>query len=236
MKKLWIGTNWKMNKTLAEGLSYTSKLLELSKDIDQRIQLFIIPPYTSLWPIKEKLAGTRIMLGAQNAHWEKEGPYTGEVSPEMLKEIGLDLIELGHSERRLYYKENDYDLSKKIRAVLDYDMKPLLCVGENIDQKNNGIADEIISMQLKICLHEVKEYEAGKLLIAYEPVWAIGEKGVPADVKDVVAIHAVIRKVLVDKFGEDGQEIPILYGGSVNEVNSLQYLRLDNVDGLFIGR
>lgn len=236
MEKLWIGTNWKMHKTLSEGLSYTEQLIEMSKDIDQRVELFIIPPYTSLWPIKNLVNGTRIQLGSQNSHWEKQGPYTGEISPEMLKEIGLDIIELGHSERRQYYNETDLDISKKIRTVLDFDMRPLVCIGENLSQKNRGIAEEVIAMQLKVCLFNVNTTEIGKLLIAYEPVWAIGELGIPATTEDVSKIHSVIRRVLVEKFGNQGKQIPILYGGSVNEKNSMEYLKLQDVNGLFIGR
>jgi L-erythrulose 1-phosphate isomerase len=236
VKKIWLGTNWKMHKTLKEGISYTKQLIEIASGINEGIELFIIPPYTSLWPIKNTLEGTRIKLGAQNSHWERQGAYTGEISPEMLAEIGLDIVELGHSERRQYYNENDIDINKKAHAVINYRMRPLICVGENIQQKDYGIAVQTIESQLKVCLFNIAPEDAGKVLIAYEPVWAIGEKGFPADPGHVGIIHDTIRKVIVDKYGKIGQEIPILYGGSVNETNSMEFLKLINVNGLFIGR
>jgi triosephosphate isomerase len=236
MKKIWLGTNWKMHKTLAEGIDYSKQLIEATKNINENIQFFIIPPYTSLWPIKDVLKGSRIMLGAQNAHWERQGPYTGEISPEMLAEIGLDIAELGHSERRQYYNENDVDINKKAHSAIKYDMKPLICVGENLQQKSYGIAVETIAAQVKVCTFDISSEDAEKMLIAYEPVWAIGEKGIPADPEHVALIHNTIRKVLVEKYQKIGENIPILYGGSVNENNSMGYLKLQNVDGLFIGR
>ncbi len=236
MKKLWLGTNWKMHKTLAEGIDYSKQLIEVTKNISKNVQFFIIPPYTSLWPIKDVVKGTRIMLGAQNSHWERQGPYTGEISPEMLAEIGLDIAELGHSERRQYYNENDIDINKKAHSAVKYGMKPLICVGENLQQKSYGIAVETIAAQVKVCTFAISSEDAEKMLIAYEPVWAIGEKGIPADADHVALIHNTIRKVLVEKYQKTGENIPILYGGSVNENNSMGYLKLPDVDGLFIGR
>ncbi len=236
MDTIYLGTNWKMHKTLNEGIRYTNELLEATKSVNKKIQFFIIPPYTSLWPIKDALKGSRIMLGAQNSHWERQGPYTGEISPEMLAEIGIDIIELGHSERRQYYNENDYDINKKAHSAIKYGIKPLICVGENLQQKNFGIAVQTIEAQVKVCMFNMEKEDAAKAFIAYEPVWAIGEKGIPADPEHVALIHKTIRTVLVEKYNETGKNIPILYGGSVNENNSMGYLKLPDVDGLFIGR
>lgn len=237
-ERVWIGTNWKMHKSLAEGLGYTAELLQWSREnrLDPIVELFIIPPYTSLWPIKEVLRGGRVMLGAQNMHWADEGAYTGEISPAMLAEIGLDLVELGHSERRQYYNENDWDINKKVHAALKYRMRPLVCIGENIRQKEAGVTLETIFSQLKIGLHAVSAASAERLLIAYEPVWSIGAAGVPAEPEAVAQVHRRIREFLAERFGDAGYRIPVLYGGSVNPENAMSYLRYEDVTGLFIGR
>jgi L-erythrulose 1-phosphate isomerase len=236
MNKIWVGTNWKMTKTIAEGISYTKELKQVANKLTSNIELFIIPSFTALIDIKKEVAETSIKLGSQNMHWEDTGAYTGEISPRMLKEIGLDLVELGHSERRTYYNENDSDINKKVTAALKYGMKPLVCIGENIEQKNNFISLEILAAQLKVCLKGLSEEDAKQVLIAYEPVWAIGEKGIPADPSYVGEVHTFLRHTLVEMFPESGNEIPLLYGGSVNLDNFLAYMNQQNVNGLFVGR
>lgn len=235
MDKVYIGTNWKMHKTIAQGREYCRRLKELACNRDERMQLFIIPPYTSLTSLREELDST-ILLGAQNMHWEDEGPFTGEISPAMLQEIGVDLVELGHSERRQYYNENDYDLNKKVLAAMEKEMIPLLCIGEKIEDKELGVSEESLSIQLKIGLKNVSTSQAKKLLIAYEPVWSIGAGGTEAPADYVHQMHNHIRKILLELFGDDGKEIPILFGGSVNIGNAIGYLSGENVNGLFIGR
>jgi len=236
MNKIWIGTNWKMTKTIAEGAAFTKELIRISETISSDIEVFIIPSHTALVPIKELTAGSRIRLGAQSMHWADEGAYTGEISPRMLAEIGLDMIELGHSERRQYFNENDEDIHKKVIAALKYQMKPLVCIGESLVQKNNRISKEVLSAQLKICLKGLTKHQAGQVLVAYEPIWAIGEQGIPAEAAYVGEIHEFLRSVLEALFDDAGGEIPILYGGSVNEDNYLDYIDLEHVNGLFIGR
>jgi L-erythrulose 1-phosphate isomerase len=236
MKKVYIGTNWKMTKTLTEGLSYTQNLLEASKDLNENIQLFIIPSYTLLAPIKSLITDSRIHLGAQNMHWEERGAYTGEISPLMLSDIGIDMVELGHSERREYYNENDEDINKKVLTALRHRMNPLVCIGENLYQKENNLSVETLSAQLKVCLKDLEEEDLSNVLVAYEPVWAIGEKGMPAEAEYVAYIHSEIRRILTDLFGKKGNNIPILFGGSVNTTNFMGYLKSKDVDGLFIGR
>ena len=236
MNKVWVGSNWKMTKSWSEGLAYVRELRAVSEKIDSIIEIFIIPSFTSLIPIKEAIRGSRILLGAQNMHWEKQGAYTGEISPSMLSEIGVDLVELGHSERRQYYNETDADIRKKVRAALAEGIRPLVCVGENLEQKGFGDSHEVVAIQLKTALGGLPRKEAERLLVAYEPVWSIGENGVPADPRYVGDMHAGIRKVLADLFGDSASLVPILYGGSVNRSNSLDYLRLPDVNGLFIGR
>ncbi|MEH7416643.1 triose-phosphate isomerase [Neobacillus drentensis] len=235
MKKIFIGTNWKMHKTIKEGQEYCRELNRIARDKDERMQLFIIPPYTSLTTLRDELDSS-ILLGAQNMHWEDEGPFTGEISPSMLKEIGVDLVELGHSERRQYYNENDIDLNKKVHAALGKEMIPLLCIGEKLEDKEMSISEESLSIQLKICLKNISSSQAKNVLIAYEPVWAIGAGGTEAPADYVHKMHDHIRKVLVELFGDIGQDIKILFGGSVNRGNAIDYLKGSNVNGLFIGR
>ncbi|QHZ48463.1 triose-phosphate isomerase [Bacillus sp. NSP9.1] len=236
MNKIWIGTNWKMTKTTEEGLSYTKDLKEFSKSISESIELFIIPSYTSLWPLHEETEDSPLLLGAQNMHWEESGAFTGEISPRMLREIGIDIVELGHSERRQYFNEDDEMINKKVVAALKFGMKPLICIGEDIEQKNQHRSREVLADQLSVCLQGLSRQAVRNILIAYEPVWAIGEKGVPADADYVEDIHEFLRGILENMFGETGKEIPLLFGGSVNKDNFLQYMNIGNVNGLFIGR
>ncbi|MEH7386761.1 triose-phosphate isomerase [Bacillus sp. JJ1521] len=236
MSKIWIGTNWKMTKTIVEGVSYTKQLKQIANELTSSIELFIIPSHTALVDIKKEVSDSRIKLGAQNMHWEDTGAYTGEISPKMLDEIGLDLVELGHSERRQYFNENDADINKKVYAALKYGIKPLVCIGENIEQKNNSISREVLAAQLKVCLKGLSEVQAKQVLVAYEPVWAIGENGIPADAGYVGEMHAFLRDTLVEMFPECGPDIPLLYGGSVNLENFLKYIDHKDVNGLFVGR
>ncbi|MBM7623371.1 triosephosphate isomerase [Sporohalobacter salinus] len=170
-------------------------------------------------------------------HWKREGAYTGEISPLMLDEIGVDIVELGHSERRQYYNENNIDINKKAKTALDFNFTPLICVGENYEAKKYGISEEMIRKQLKIIFNNIKREEAKKLLIAYEPVWAIGEKGEPAKPEYAEKIHILIRSYLEEKYDNmTSKNIPLIYGGSVNNENALKFLTRTNIDGLFIGR
>lgn len=236
MKRILLGTNWKMYKTVEETEAYIKELKYLADDYKQ-FQFFVIPPYTDLWHIKNQLENTSILYGAQNMHWEDEGPFTGEISPKMLKEIGINIAEIGHSERRQYYNENDYSVNNKVLAALKYDFIPLICVGENLLQKNYGVAEDVISCQLKIALNGVIKEDAVKIWIAYEPIWAIGTSGIPAEPSYASKIQTKMRMVLTELYGKEyANKIQILYGGSVNEENALSLIKQPNVDGLFIGR
>lgn len=236
MTKIWIGTNWKMTKTIAEGLAYTEELIRLSQSLTSKIELFIIPSHTALVPIQELTVNSRVHLGAQNMHWEESGAYTGEISPRMLEEVGIELVELGHSERRQYFNETDQTVNKKVLAALNFGFRPLICIGENLEQKNDGISQETLAAQLKVSLKNVTEEQLGTLMIAYEPVWAIGENGIPADADYVSEIHTYLREVLNDMYGSVSASVPLLFGGSVNKENFIEYINLPDVNGLFIGR
>jgi triosephosphate isomerase len=237
MKKFLLGTNWKMNKTLAQGLAYSEALMAIIGKYAQ-FEFFIIPPYTHLWKMKEALVAQKspLKLGAQNMHEQDFGQFTGEISPLMLAEIGVDIIELGHSERRQYFNETDEAVNKKALAALKHGFTPLICIGEQQADKDYGVSKEMLAKQLKIALTDVPADAIGQFWIAYEPVWAIGIGGTPAATPYVEEIHDFLRRVLIDRYGPSGQAVPLLFGGSVNINNASDYARLDNVDGLFIGR
>jgi len=237
MKKLLLGTNWKMNKTLAEGMDYTHALMRVIKKYPQ-FDFFIIPPYTHLWKIRELIISENasLKLGAQNMHYEDAGQFTGEISPVMLKEIGVNIVELGHSERREYFNETDKTVNLKTLAALRHSFTPLICIGEKLEDKTYGVSKEMLAKQLKIALKNVPSGAIGKFWVAYEPVWAIGVNGIPAKASYVEEIHNFLRSVLIELYGNAGKNIPLLYGGSVNIDNAKDYVHFENLDGLFIGR
>jgi L-erythrulose 1-phosphate isomerase len=233
---LLLGTNWKMHKTIQESLEYVREVLPLVDAIPAGcVQLFVIPPYTAVGPVKQA-AGPRMWVGAQNMHWAAEGAYTGEISPTMLKELGADLIELGHSERRRYFSETDADVNRKVLAALEFGIRPLVCVGETSEERDAGVGPEAVIRQAGIALHGVGAADVSRLIVAYEPYWSIGTAGVPAGPDYVRAVCSRLREALVRFFGEEAAAIPVLYGGSVNLENASEMLTCGGVDGLFVGR
>lgn len=233
---LYLGSGWKMNMTAAETRVYLRELRRYADVLAGRHYLFVVPPFTSLWAAKEELAGSPIHLGAQNMHWEKEGSFTGEISPGMMAEIGIDLVELGHSERRRFFGETDETINRKVLAALPFGWRVLLCVGETAWDKECGLADEALTMQLRRAFRGVTQEQAGWIMIAYEPVWAIGEQGTPATPQYISSRHCHIKRVLRDLWRRAGDGVPILYGGSVNKTNAAEIIVQPQVDGLFIGR
>lgn len=237
-KRIYLGTNTKMYKTIADTRAYLSTLKELTADIpEEQAELFVIPSFTSLAAAREILQGSRIRLGAQNMCWEDQGQFTGEISPLMLKELAVDLVEIGHSERRHVFGETDEEERKKVTAAVRHGFQALLCVGETLEQKEYGISDEVLRIQLKVGLGDMRAEDGGKLMVAYEPVWAIGVHGIPAGEDYVNERHRVMKQTLAELLGEEAaREIPVLYGGSVNPGNAVPLIRQPYVDGLFIGR
>lgn len=234
-RKLYMGTNLKMYKTGKETLDYLKELSQLTMNIDRdRLELFVIPSFTALQGAQK--AGIFIAIGAQNMCWEEEGAFTGEISPRMLQDLGVTIVEIGHSERRHIFGENDQMINWKVLTALRYGFTALLCIGETMEQKSYGVADEVLCMQLKIGLHQVRPDELRNVRIAYEPVWAIGENGVPATADYVQARHRTIRQTMQALFGEPAKEVPLLYGGSVHPENARALLSLEETDGLFVGR
>lgn len=237
MKKLYFGTNLKMYKNIKDTTEYLGKLQELTADLDrEEITMFVIPSYTSLDQASKTTDQNLIKLGAQNMCWEEQGQFTGEISPLMLQELNLQIIELGHSERRHVFGETNQMMKDKVRAALDHGFTALLCIGETAEDKEFNVSDEVLRMQIKMGLHGVTVEETKNVWVAYEPVWAIGVNGLPAEPSYAEAKHAVIKATLVELFGEAGKEIPVLYGGSVNPGNSNELIVQPSIDGLFVGR
>lgn len=230
----WVGTSWKMNKTLAEAIDFAGTLAGFIPGFDERIQPFVIPPFTAVREVKQALAWTRIKVGAQNMHWADAGAWTGEISPVMLGDCGLDLVELGHSERREHFGETDHSVGLKAAAAVRHGLVPLICVGETLAEREGGRADAVLTSQVEGALQFLKnEVKAAKILFAYEPVWAIGDKGIPASSDYADRQQALIKKVA----GRLLPSVPpVLYGGSVNPGNAAELIGQPNVDGLFIGR
>ncbi|MDO5438445.1 MAG: triose-phosphate isomerase [Erysipelotrichaceae bacterium] len=234
-KKLYFGSNLKMYKNTADTVAYLKALEEKTKDIPN-IQMFIIPSYTTLERASEAVDHNNILIGAQNMCWEDQGQFTGEISPLMLKELGLDLVMIGHSERRHVFGETDVEENKKVLASLKHGFKTLLCIGETAEEKNFGISAEVLRTQLKVGLHGVEEKDLDKVWVAYEPVWSIGVNGTPAKADYAEEMHKEIKKCLNELFGKASKNIPVLYGGSVNPTNADELIVQKHIDGLFTGR
>lgn len=228
----WVGTSWKMNKMLAEATAFAEAVKAAAPD--PRIQRFVIPPFTMIREVKQVLGETSVKIGAQNMHWEDAGAWTGEISPPMLKDCGMDMVELGHSERREFFAETDWTVGLKVEAAVRHGLIPLICVGETDADKKSGRASEVLARETRCALVKLSEEQRrADILFAYEPVWAIGEKGVAAGPDYADARQAEIVDVAADVLG---RRPPCLYGGSVNAQNCAELIAMPHVDGLFIGR
>lgn len=234
-KPFYFGSNFKMHKTLAEVKTFVQLLKDTYGD-QPDLQLFIIPPFTSLGGLQGVTRPQNLWIGAQNMHWASSGAYTGEISAPMLSDLGVDLVMLGHAERRHKFGETDSEIQKKVQSAVEHHLRVLLCVGETARQRQAGATDEVLAMQLKIALLDFPDEIADQLMVAYEPVWAIGSGGQEAQPSDIAPSVDHIRHTLEARFGENARQIPILYGGSVNESNCGKYVRETDVNGLFVGR
>ncbi len=236
-KKVFIGSNLKMYKTNQQNRAFVSQLLELTKDLTgSNLILFILPSYTALADICRLVDHSSILIGAQNMHWEDNGAYTGEISPLMLKELGIDLVMLGHAERRSIFGETDRMVNQRVKASLSNGFRTLLCVGDTAEDMFFGVSEERLRLQIKIALHGVESSFLEQLWVAYEPVWAIGAGGKPADPEFASRMQHSIRNTLNEVFPDHPNSIPILYGGSVNFENCSALISQPEIDGLFIGR
>ncbi|MGN0478971.1 MAG: triose-phosphate isomerase [Hominenteromicrobium sp.] len=233
VRKAVIAGNWKMNKTPAEATELLTAIAPLVKDADCDVVACV--PYVDIAAAIEAAKGTNIKIGAENCHWAKSGAFTGEISAEMLKACGVEYVITGHSERRTYFGDTDVTVQKRTRAALDAGLTVIVCVGEYLEQREQGITAELVTMQTKIALGGVTEEELKRIIIAYEPVWAIGT-GKTATAEQANEVCAVIRDVVKSLYGEAAAEgITIQYGGSMNAGNAAELLAQPDVDGGLIG-
>lgn len=230
--RAWIGTSWKMNKTLGEAMAFAVGLKAVAPP--EGVNRFVIPPFTALREVKSALSDTDVLVGGQNMHWDDAGAWTGEISPVMLTDCGADIVELGHSERRDHFGETDATVGRKTEAAVRYGLIPLICIGESGADKGAGRAEAVLAAQVRGALARLDgAQKAAPILLAYEPVWAIGSGGAPATPDYADARQAEIVAVAEDVLG---RRIPCLYGGSVNAGNCTDLIQCPNIDGLFIGR
>jgi len=231
---VWIGTSWKMNKTIPEARDYIDELLATPPP--PGVQLFVLPAHTALAAVRDKLPpASPILLGAQDAHWAAEGAWTGAVSMRMVKDAGATIVEIGHSERRSYFGETDEVVAWKARAAVDHGLVPLICVGEPLAVREAGDAARFVVAQARAATALLRPEEIGTALVAYEPVWAIGAGGRPATPQEVAQPLAALAGVLADITGGTGCRA-LLYGGGVDVANAAGLLAAPHVQGLFVGR
>lgn len=232
-RKAIIAGNWKMNKTATEAAELIDALIPAVKDAG--CEVVICVPFTDLVTAVAKTKGTNIHVGAENVHFEKSGAFTGEISADMLVDLGVEYVVIGHSERRQYFAETNETVNKRARAALAAGLKPIICVGESLTQREQGVTEELVRMQTKIALQGVDAEAMKNIIIAYEPVWAIGT-GKTATSDQAQEVCAAIRKVLAELYGEAvAKATTVQYGGSMNAGNADELLSKPDVDGGLIG-
>lgn len=235
MRKKVIAGNWKMNNDLNGSRDLIVKLLEGLKKEKYRCDVIICPPFTSLAQAGDLLKGSSVMLGAQNMHEEESGAFTGEVSASMIKSTGSRYVILGHSERRTIFKESDQLINKKLKAALKSGLKPIFCIGETLDEREKNITNDVLKRQITVGLEGIPESDMKNIIIAYEPVWAIGtgKTATPAQAEDA---HNFIRNLVKEKYSKNAaDDVIIQYGGSVKPDNSGILLSQPDIDGALVG-
>ncbi|MEO2066580.1 MAG: triose-phosphate isomerase [Desulfurobacteriaceae bacterium] len=232
MRRLLIAGNWKMNKTVPEAIELVRGLKERLKGVEDR-DVLICPPFTALYPVSKELEDSQILLGGQNMFYEEKGAFTGEISPLMLKDVGCSFVILGHSERRHIFGEDDKLINKKVISAVKHGLIPILCVGERIEEREEGRTEEVIEKQVREGLKGLSPED--EFVIAYEPVWAIGT-GKTATPEMAQEVHSFIREILKELFGEEkAGRVRILYGGSVKPENAKGLLEMPDIDGALVG-
>ena len=229
----WIGTGWKMNKLRADAVGFANTLKASAIANTAPAQTFVLPPFPYIAEVTDILKDPRVKVGAQNMHWEEQGAWTGEISAPMVKDCGATMVELGHSERRTFFNETDETVARKVKAALEHGLLALVCIGDTKTEYDAGRTAEVLEKQTRAALSRVGKSATGKVIFAYEPVWSIGEGGVPADPDFANEQHKRIKAVTA---AETGVALPVLYGGSVNQQNCCALARQSHIDGLFIGR
>jgi triosephosphate isomerase len=233
MRKTLIAGNWKMNNNVKDSLELVSSLI--NAQLPDEVDVLICPPFTALYPINEILTYSEIKLGAQNMHFEVSGAYTGEVSPLMLKDVGVSYVIIGHSERRQYFNESDELVNEKIKSALSHDIKPILCVGESLIQRESNQEKETVKSQLINALIGIKSEDAKEIIIAYEPIWAIGT-GKTATSEQANEMAAFIRNTVEEIYDINVSEnLLVLYGGSVKGDTAAEIMSQSDIDGALVG-
>ena len=233
MRKPFIAGNWKMYKTAAQAVEFAEEFKKIYAPSDVRVA--IAAPYTQLWALKKAFEGTGIGVAAQNMHWEDQGAFTGEVSAPMLKEIGIDYVIIGHSERREYFGETDETVNKKVIKALSVGILPILCCGESLAVREAGEEKDFVGGQIRADFANIPAEDAVKITVAYEPIWAIGtgKTATPAQAQEMCAY---IRNVLAEIYGEEvSEQIAIQYGGSVKPANASELMNQEDIDGALVG-
>ncbi len=235
MGKQLIAGNWKLNLTVTEAAALAQALATESEELLHRCDLLVAPGFLALETVRSAVLGTAIQVAAQNAYHEPKGAFTGEVSFAQLRDLGVYWVILGHSERRSVFGEHDELLARKLKGALDCGMLPIFCVGESLEQRESGAASTVVKAQLQAALSDLPSDVAARLVIAYEPVWAIGT-GLTASPAQAAEMHALIREELATLWGEaSGKSVRLLYGGSVKAANAAELLGQPNVDGVLVG-
>ena len=233
MRRKVIAGNWKMNMLPNEAIKFIEDFAPLVKDTQNEVILCV--PYTDLFYTLLNAQGTNIKIGAQNMHFEKSGAYTGEVSAEMLKSINVEYVIIGHSERRQYFNETDETVNKKIKAAFENGLKPIVCVGETLEQREAGTTIDIITNQTKLALEGLTDEQVAQTIIAYEPIWAIGT-GKTATSEDAESSIKAIRDKIEEIYGQNvSQRVIIQYGGSVKSSNAKELFEMPDIDGGLVG-
>jgi triosephosphate isomerase len=234
MRKPIIAGNWKMHKTVAETVTLIGELIKLV-DKDERVETVVCPPSTALHSAQMALDKSAIRLGAQNMHWENQGAFTGEISPLMLKELGCTYVIIGHSERRQYFAETDKTVNQKLKAAFNHGLIPIMCVGETLAEREAGKTEQLIANQVKSGLAGLSPKQVAEMVIAYEPIWAIGT-GKTASADDANAVCALIRRTVAEQFGQDAAaKVRVQYGGSVKPDNIAELMAKSDIDGALVG-
>lgn len=232
MRKPIIAGNWKMNKTISEAIDFINNVKD--KVQNDKVEAVICAPFLALKDLKEATKGTNIKIGAQNMHFEESGAFTGEVSPVMLKEIGIDYVVIGHSERREYFNETDETVNKKVLKALEYGIDPIICCGETLEHRENNETKSICKVQIEKALENVSKEDLSKVVVAYEPIWAIGT-GKTATAEDANDVIKYIREVIANLYGELANDVRIQYGGSVKPSNVAEIMNQSDIDGALVG-
>jgi triosephosphate isomerase len=233
-EKPFIAGNWKMHKTIPEAADMVKALKEASSELTDA-ELVVIPPYTMLSEVSKVIAGSSVQLGAQNLFWEEKGAFTGEVSPLMLKDAGCQYVVIGHSERRQYFGETNETVNKKVKAALAHELTPIMCIGESLEEREQGNTMDKVETQINSGLEGLGKEEMRLIVIAYEPIWAIGT-GVTATPSQAEEVHSFIREKLAEKYGNEiASYAIILYGGSVKPDNTYSLMKQNNINGALVG-